>query len=274
MSIGKGVNSLEHNLKIAVDKFVQYRQQLYSEFPHTEIDAVELGKNIVDANVASAEQIWDVLWPKPLYANAKSDSADKKVDALRDSLQGAWKSMAIEGGPFEIDRPGRGFAKKSFDIIGPSAQQIVREFRIAPHRLCAISGAAKNLSTRAEKSDTPFADLISSDLPVLLPVLKENFGFGWGPATILHFLTDLGLACKPDRQLVRTIKALGIWEKTREQVNFREAIKVNQIVHVLAEEIYEEVTPEKFRVLDKNLMDISKYLFKPRFVPAVGCSPP
>jgi len=118
------------------------------------------------------------------------------------------------------------------------------------------------LSIRAEQSATPFADLTFKDLPSILGLLKEKFGFGWGFTTILHFLTDLGLACKTDIHLVRTVSALGIWAGEKDQLNIREAIEVNQIVNTLAQKIYRDVTPPRFRELDKNLMDISRRLFK------------
>lgn len=252
------------NFELASKKFLEYRVQLYSQFPDAKKDARALGANIVNPHTASADQMWDVLWNKPLYANARSDSVKKKVEALKKPLSGAWKSMAEEDGPFKIDRVGPGFAVNSFSVIGTSAKKIIG-FRVAPHRLYAIVGAGRELSIRAEQSATPFADLTFKDLPSILGLLKEKFGFGWGFTTILHFLTDLGLACKTDIHLVRTVRALGIWAGEEDQLNIREAIEVNQIVNALAQKIYRDVTPPRFRELDKNLMDISRRLFKKPF---------
>ena len=66
------------NFELASKKFLEYRVQLYSQFPDAKKDARALGANIVNPHTASADQMWDVLWNKPLYANARSDSVKKK----------------------------------------------------------------------------------------------------------------------------------------------------------------------------------------------------
>lgn len=88
-----------------------------------------------------------------------------------------------------------------------------------------------------------------------------ELGAGWGHITVLHFLTDLGLACKPDLHLVRTVRHLGMSLDLRNAKvpNLTDSIIINTRVRELLRLIDGEVRPARLRYLDKVLMDISYY---------------
>jgi hypothetical protein len=85
-------------------------------------------------------------------------------------------------------------------------------------------------------------------------------GAAWGHITVLHFLTDLGLACKPDLHLVRTVRHLELEGGLRPDKNpsLRESIQINRAVRSLVEEVDGSFSPARLRYTDKMLMEISK----------------
>jgi len=77
---------------------------------------------------------------------------------------------------------------------------------------------------------------------------------------VLHFLTDLGLACKPDVHLVRTVRHLAPELRLKEDKipNLIESILINRWVRSLVEAAYGSFTPARLRYVDKILMEISR----------------
>lgn len=65
---------------------------------------------------------------------------------------------------------------------------------------------------------------------VSVPTIQRELGTGWGHITVLHFATDLGLACKPD--LVRTMGHVGMTIDLRDQrvPSLADAISINRRV--------------------------------------------
>lgn len=101
------------------------------------------------------------------------------------------------------------------------------------------------------------ADLWGRPLGELVNDLQAKFGWGWGPTTVLHMLTDFGLAVKTDRHVLRSLHELGIWESSHNFVSQKEAISLNEAARILCEEFYGEITPQSLRQLDLLLMRLS-----------------
>lgn len=159
--------------------------------------------------------IWEYAWNKPLYANTKVEIGKSWVEKLKPHMRGAWHHWGGEGDSVCITKVGKGIRTEAFKAVSPLAQQIRDETGIAMYRLFAIQGAAEALRARAARSRTPYADLVNVDPGVMVPAVQREMGPGWGLITALHFLTDLGLACKPDLNLVRTVRHLGLEVKLR-----------------------------------------------------------
>ena len=90
--------------------------------------------------------------------------------------------------------------------------------------------------------------------------MRTECGVGWGPITALHFLTDLGVACKPDVHMVRTVRHMDLFKGLSEKgnPNKKETIQINQAVFDLVGEIYGSVEPGNIRYVDKVMMEFSR----------------
>jgi hypothetical protein len=113
------------------------------------------------------------------------------------------------------------------------------------------------LRDRLKLSSTPYANLVHVDIGEIVPVVQKEMGFGWGCVTVLHFLTDLGLACKPDLHLVRSARHLGIWNGS-ENPSCPEFIEIVRRVRSLVEQLDGSLSPARLRYVDKILMEIDK----------------
>lgn len=243
----------------SVERCSELLSRLTQDFPDSASAAKKLASEVVDPAKASPNQIWNVLWDKPLYANMKVSIADRVESLVAVEMIGAWKVMAEIDGEFAICRIAPGFRKSSFDVRGARAKAIIERAHIAPHRLFAIVGAGRALERRASQYQFPFADLTNHPIGCNVKILKDEFGFGWGWVTILHFLTDLGLASKPDIHVIRTLKALELWPKTKpDHPSINDAIEITEVVRSLAERVMTSASPHSLRQMDKYLMEIDK----------------
>lgn len=74
----------------------------------------------------------------------------------------------------------------------------------------------------------------------------------------MHFLTGLGLACKPDVHVVNTVRALGFRTRRANAPSFEDDIEINDFVDELIPLAYpSEHVASARRRLDKTLMEIS-----------------
>lgn len=239
-------------------QFEEYETILAARFPSEIAVARRLADSVIDPTRADAESVWSVLWDKPLFANARVPVAERWCDTLRPHMEGAWRRW---GQPehFLINKTGPGTRRSSFTATGPDAEEILQT-GIALHRLYAAQGAAAATRTRAARSEMPFADLARMDLSQAVWQLRHEFRDGWGPITALHFLTDLGLAAKPDLHLMRAMRHLsGIVPPVGNRVpGFDEAIVANHAVRQLLADLGRDPTPANIRYLDKVLMEISR----------------
>lgn len=244
-------------MRPVAQEFREYESILADRHPVEIAEAKLLADSVIDPNASDADKVWSVLWGKPLFANTRVPVAESWCRALDPHMAGAWKLLG-QSDHFLITKTGRGIQRSSFAVTGQAAEAISQS-GIALHRLYAIQGAAMATRQRAASSERPFEDLPNLELNVAVNLLREEFGAGWGPITILHFLTDLGLAVKPDLHLMRTMQHFfGPMVRNGKIPNSSEAISVNRAVQLLASELGMESSPTTTRYLDKVLMEISR----------------
>lgn len=222
-----------------------------------EVDEV-LATFPVDPRSATAGQAWRVIWDKPLFANTMVATGWRWINELSPLMDDAWMVWGADPAQFKIIRTGRGRDAGSFDVTGVQAQRVRAVTRTSVHRLYAIQNAAALLRSMAAQSDNPVARFWTEPLDSLVPDLVRGFGWGWGATTILHMLTDFGVACKPDLHVVRSLRHLGIWSSARDQVNTPEALAVNHAIRKMVL-LTGEMTPARMRRVDIELMSLSRH---------------
>jgi len=168
----------------ALDRYQELAKRLQVEYPGSFQAAFELSEKVINPERATADQIWETLWNKPIFANNRVEVAESKLKAIKPYLVNAWKSMGKGEGPFSIHRIDPGFKRTSYEIKGEVARTLVEEHKLAPHRLLAIVSAGRALQQRALNADFPFHDLTSRKLTENVEMLRKELGFGWGAITI------------------------------------------------------------------------------------------
>lgn len=234
--------------------------ELFEKKPELNAEIATLIGEVKDPLSNDADDIWPTLWTKPLFANTRVQTANQWIDRLEklNSMPKSWFIWGQSKQSFLIERTGKGISRSSFQIHGLLAEKTAEKSKIALHRLFAIQGGAMALRSRNEAREFPFSDLANDSLDNNIRKLKNEFGFGWGHVTILHFLTDLGLAVKPDLHLVNTLIALGYSGRNDKVPNVKEALKMNAFVRDLLVEDEFQFTPAGLRKMDKILMEISR----------------
>ena len=250
----------------SVEIFQKLERQLIESHPESYKIAKKLAESIVDSRTADAETIWSVIWDKPLYANTRDCTAKSWIEKITPYVENdLWKQWGLsEKNGIFIEKIEKGTSNDSFSLITPLAKEVRQETNISLNRLFIIQNAAIFLRKRSElNQETPFSDLSGEqDFNELLISLEKEFGAGWGYITTCHFLTDLGLACKPDLHLTRSVRYLGLLSdgetKGKKVPERKEIVLINQRVKDLVKEIYGDFTPEKLRYVDSILMKISQ----------------
>lgn len=222
----------------------------------------DAANSVVDPLTADAEACWQATWRIPLYANTTVSNGRAMSERLEPHMLAAWRTWGMTNGAIIVSHLGGRNDVKNFSIDG-SGVDIVKACRVAPHRLLAIQGAAAFIRSRVEQDrcEHPFASFASTPLDELVPELISHMGRGWGPITVLHLLTDFGLAVKPDLHLVRTVKSLGLLPSLSINAvpSLADALAINSAVRDLAREIYGEAcAPRQLRHLDALLMEASR----------------
>jgi len=138
-------------------------------------------------------------------------------------------------------------------------RRALSHYRAPVHRLYEIQNAATLLRGMvAVQSDIPVARFWTDSLDSLVPDLMRQIGWGWGATTVLHMLADFGVACKPDLHVMRSLRHLGIWTSTRDQVTTQEALAVNRAIRKMVL-LTGGMSPARMRRLDIELMSLSRY---------------
>lgn len=240
----------------ACQRYLDLRERL-PQVAVAEIEEV-LATLPIDPRTATANQAWRVIWDKPLFANTKVATGWRWINELLPFMEDAWKVWGADPQQFLITRTGRGRDAGSFDIVGSEALRIRAATQTSTHRLYAIQNAAKLLRGLAAQSDTPVMRFWTEPLDTLVPDLVRNLGWGWGAITVLHMLTDFGVAAKPDIHVLRTLRHLGIWSTSRDQPTIEEALSVNRAIRKMVLQTG-EMTPTRIRRVDIELMSLSRH---------------
>ena len=244
---------------IPLDRFLELHDQLKEERLGCIEEAACLAGSTTDPAKATEHEIWSVLWDKPLYANVRVVTGQGWADAIRAEMMDAWLTWGQDPGVFKIrkDEPGR--KPECFKVRGSATKCFVRRHSVPLHRLYAIQEAATGMRCLTKQGRQGFKGLTERPLSEIVPALCRKLGWGWGPVTVLHALTDMGLAVKPDRHLVNTMRELF-------QGPVDNPIRVNQLASALKCELKcAERTdiPHDLRYLDKVLMEISRQCIIP-----------
>lgn len=240
----------------ACERFLDLRLRL-PQVAVAEIEEV-LATLPIDPRIATANQAWRVIWDKPLFANTKVATGGRWINELMPFMEDAWNVWGADPQQFLITRTGRGRDAGSFDVAGSEALRIRAATRTSAHRLYAIQNAATLLRGLAAQSDTPVMRFWTEPLDTLVPDLAHNLGWGWGAITVLHMLTDFGVAAKPDIHVMRTLRHLRIWSTSRDQPTLEEAQAVNHVIRKMVLQTG-EMTPARMRRVDIELMSLSRH---------------
>lgn len=241
------------------EQFLVLHDRLRDLHPDAIQEARDLAASTVDPRIAGPDAIWRVLWDKPLYANARVNVAKRWVADIETDMAGAWKILGADPAVFRIRQVLPGVKREYFEVEGAVGREFISRHNIALHRLYRIQGAATALRARAARQAYPFADIVGSALSVTIPKLQAELGPGWGVITVLHALTDMGLAVKPDLHLVNTMRSLQLSKglADRKVPDFQDALKINQDVRTLLKNLGRDDDPSTLRYFDKVLMDLS-----------------
>jgi len=244
----------------ALNKLNQLEQKLKGDCPDDIKEACDLANNLTDCRKADADTLWPVIWQKPLFANTRVRTGENWVAALSPYMGCAWQDWGTKADSFRLKKTGIGRANAAYTAVDNQTSTIKDDTGIAFARLYSIQGAACALRIRAGNSKKPMTDLADAPLTNLVPQLQKEFGEGWGPVTILHLLTDLGLAVKPDRHLVRTCVFLDLVNglQAGDIPNLATTIQICNAVAELCEEKFGNRDPRNIRYMDKILMEISR----------------
>lgn len=250
------VHSDEATITRACERFLDLREHL-PQNAVAEINDV-LEDLPIDPRSATATQAWRAMWDKPLYANTKVATGRRWVAELMPFMDCAWETWGADPEQFLLTRTGRGRDAGSFSILGEQALKVRSATGTSVHRLYAIQNAAGLLRGLAAEFDMPVMKFWTEPLDTLIPDLRRKLGWGWGPVTVLHMLTDFGVACKPDIWVTRSLRQLGIWSSPRDQPTEAEAIAVNNVIRKMVAQTG-DLTPERLRRTDIELMVLSRH---------------
>ena len=239
--------------------FLKLHDRLADLHPDAIAEAKALAATTVNPQTATADIIWRTIWDKPLFANARVDVAKRWVANIEEDMKGAWTVLGADPTVFRIRQVRPGMQRECFEVQGVLGLDFVARHSVALHRMYRIQGAATALRHRAMRNTYPFADIVGRPLADIIPILQNEFGSGWGVITILHALTDMGLAVKPDLHLVNSMRLLKLCTgiSDRKVPDFKDALRINEAVRLLLAALGHSDTPSELRYIDKVLMDLS-----------------
>lgn len=254
---------------VITDEFRRLRDELFRKHPEAEHEAGGLAESVLDATSASADEVWRIVWQRPIYAGRHVKAANNWIARLENELDGAWRQIASTPDAFRIDYiaptgtervvgKGVALADSSFDLVGTTVVAW-KASKLPSKVINAMVEGGRSVARRAALNSAPFADLAGMDVGDSVDMVMSEFGRGWGHISALHFLTEFGLACKPDIHLVRASKALGLFDAKRDQVSRKDALAIVEQVKALTLSVYGRADGGCLRLVDKVLMDVSKY---------------
>lgn len=252
--------------KEAADKF----RRLARKIPAKSQEEIEhlLNGTPVDPRSADADSAWQVIWNKPLFnSGLKAVQAARWTKELEPFMAGAWKFLGADSRKFcaqeVIYYYGTNDCKQSYSVKGRVAEDIQRESKVPPKCLFYMQNAAAALRQRAEKSSHPMRDVCETRLMDIVPQLEKEFGKGWGKMSVLHTLTDFGVAITPSPEVVKAINHLELWPSDKLTNAGRDAVRFVLSVLKFAKNYLGIDSPEKLRRFDlelKHLFDAESHI--------------
>lgn len=236
-----------------LDRFLELHDQLEEQHPKSINEAKRLAKETVDPASAMEGEIWRILWDKPLFANARVKTAERWIDSIVAEMKDSWRTWGKDPDEFKICQACPGSRRDCFEVQGEAALSFESRHTIPRHRLYAIQGAATALRARTGHGRPPFEDLPGRALSEVVPELRREFKWGWGHVTVLHALTDMGLAVKPDLHLTNVMRHLGLASRDPLEINEH----VRELLRALGTSRRADI-PNEIRYVDKVLMEISR----------------
>jgi hypothetical protein len=246
----------DHDFSQQIAELSDLHEQLAQHHPESIALGLNLAASVVDPRIATAAQIWPVLWDKPLYANTKVTIATQWIERVHHILSAGqvWSEMSRGHGPFQINQVGPRNLDIGFELVGERAIQL-RSLGIAARRINAVVGAGEALATRAaQHNGIPFADIADLTTEQAVDTLINDINGGWGVITVQHFMTDAGMSVKSDMHLCRTAKHLGFPIVSHHTPTRYECFAINDFAKTLVERWDIEVVGSKLRYLDLVLM--------------------
>ncbi len=266
--------------------FLEARQTYFEKYKNKAPQmSDDITKIVINIPHASHNEIWNTLWDKPVRANARVKKAEKEVNAARPFLDDNWKDIGENPNEYLVTatpyhsvskKTGKKTTQYSFHAKGGKISNIHFASKISNKRLFQIQNAGINFYKRYQTNPKHiFPELIYDDLEKFIkdgglaraiPKLKESFGKYFGVITVCHFLTDIGMAVKPDMHLMNTLVNIGAWQegrcfdKTSNRYNpnkIEDLVEINSICADLAKGTYNEVTAHTLRKIDIELMGMS-----------------
>lgn len=239
------------------DIFLRLEERLRNHNIESIEEAEKLSKKAErfgDIETADIDLVWGELWNKPLYSYTNEKNGEKWRKQL--------EKFGIQNGSARID-----IAMDPQKILGLKEKGVVDA---AEKRLRAIYTAAKHLTELQERKNSRivFPTLRKScskkeSMKLIIESLQKSLGKGWGPITVLHFFTDIGISIKPDLHVARTLEYIGISDFLGEidesyRPNIDECIDIHFAVLAMNKALQERSSHYTLRYIDKVLMNISR----------------
>jgi hypothetical protein len=253
-SVFSKVNFKEETITAACSQFHEWTKRLPAN-ANDEINRV-LSNLPIDPRRATADQAWRVIWDKPLFANTRVEIGEGWVEELSCIMAGAWKNWGTDD--FCITKTDAGRSRNSFEIRGVLGKMVRSKTSIATSRLFAIQNAAIYMRHLEARVAYPVAEFWTRPLNKLVPHLVHVLGWGWGPTTVLHMLSDFGVAVKPDIHVMNSLRRLGVWLGSANTVSLNDALLVNEATRRMLNTMG-KVDPSDVRRLDIQLMALSRF---------------
>lgn len=246
----------------SVELFQKLERDLNSSQPESIKEAIRLSESIIDLSKASKSDVWEKLWEKPLFSNRKTYWSLEAVETYKNVFLPNLKEMDPNGAKFGATRKlvsnnnKRGSSIPKYEFTGTCVKKIQTWDKFRPRKIHAIINAGHWLNNQTKESIFELSEL---PIDICVRKLEKELGYEWGLITVMHFLTDCGLCCKPDIHVTATCKHIGIIALDSDpENNDKDALMLNTSVRNLANELHPNPSPKQFRYLDKVLMEISR----------------
>jgi|TARA_B100001964_G_scaffold206514_1_gene237655 hypothetical protein len=253
----------------SVELFKSLEKKLMSTNIEMINEAWNLSNETLQLSKSNPKDCWMKLWDKPLYQGVKVAYANKWKKELVDIGMNNIFSNFVDINQFSVD-----YSDDKFVLKGDLGKLINNEVKAPKRKIYAIYTGAHMLNKRMKiNTKFPFYDIpedhqkLEFIITQMLEELKKinNAPSWWGAITICHFLTDFGLAIKPDFHVCKTLKhfSLNVDEdlvidsfiRGKTNLNLKEIILINQTVFKLKNLLGQEYP---LRYVDKVLMEFSR----------------